>query len=43
LTFLYWHTLIWIAWGLALVVLAAKGWREYPRLVSALRARNRLT
>jgi membrane protease YdiL (CAAX protease family) len=43
LTFLYWHTLIWIAWGVALVVLAVKGWRERSRLLSALRARNRLT
>jgi membrane protease YdiL (CAAX protease family) len=29
ITFLHWNTLIWIAWGLAFVVLAVKGWRVW--------------
>jgi membrane protease YdiL (CAAX protease family) len=43
ITFLYWHALIWIAWGLAFAVLAVKGWRAWPRLASAWRAKHRLT
>src|SRR5215831_14859855 len=35
-TFLYWNVLIWIAWGLALAVLAAKVWRERERIRAAL-------
>jgi hypothetical protein len=30
--FLYWQALIWIAWALALVVVAVKVWREWPRI-----------
>ena len=34
-TFLHWNALIWIAWALALVVLAAKAWRVYRRRAPA--------
>ena len=29
--FLYWTSLIWVAWGLALAVLALKAWRSWPQ------------
>ena len=41
LIFPYWTTLIWVAWGLALAVLAAKAWRSWPQLAAALRARRK--
>src|SRR5687767_13563476 len=40
LTFSHWTTLIWVAWGLALAVLAVKAWRSWPQLAAALRARR---
>ena len=27
ITFLYWHAVIWVAWGLALAMVALKLWR----------------
>jgi membrane protease YdiL (CAAX protease family) len=40
-TFLYWDALIWIAWALALAVLAAKVWRERERIRAVLRPASR--
>jgi len=37
-TFLYWDTLIWIAWALAFAVLALRAWRERARIRAALAA-----
>ncbi len=39
-TFLYWRAAIWIAWALALLVLALKGWRVWKsrRVAGAARA-----
>jgi membrane protease YdiL (CAAX protease family) len=39
-TFLHWRALIWIAWGLALAVLALKAWRARSRLIAAVRRRQ---
>jgi membrane protease YdiL (CAAX protease family) len=39
--FLYWHSLIWIAWALAFAVLVAKAWRERARIRAFLTAKIR--
>jgi membrane protease YdiL (CAAX protease family) len=36
ITFLHWNALIWIAWALALGVLAVKGWRTWKRRAATL-------
>jgi membrane protease YdiL (CAAX protease family) len=34
-TFLYWQAIIWIAWGLALVVVGVKAWRTWQQRAAA--------
>ena len=43
LKFSHWYALIWLAWGLAFIVLAVKVWRTWPQIAAALRARRKQT
>ena len=35
IVFLYWHAVIWVAWGLALLVIALKAWRVWRARAAA--------
>jgi membrane protease YdiL (CAAX protease family) len=40
ITFTHWQSLIWIAWAIALAVVAFKTWRAWPEITAALRRRR---
>jgi len=41
LAFPYWSSLIWIAWGVATIVLVIKTWRSWPRIAALWRPSNK--
>ena len=39
-TFAHWTSLIWVAWAIALIVVAIKAWRAWPEIRALLRRRK---